>query len=79
MFMNKKQTRSKNFARELENYKIDVSKLDEKMLKKMLESVNSERKFVVPLADVGSGQALEKGKIEPLTPYQAKKKKKKDA
>jgi hypothetical protein len=58
---------------ELEAYKIDVSKLSDATLKKMLESVNSERKFVVPLADVSAGLALEKGKREPLTPYQAKK------
>jgi lipoprotein-anchoring transpeptidase ErfK/SrfK len=58
---------------ELESYKIDVSKLDDAVLKKMLESVNADRKFVVPLADIRAGRALEKGKTEPLTPYQVKK------
>jgi lipoprotein-anchoring transpeptidase ErfK/SrfK len=62
---------------ELESYKIDVSKLDDKVLKKMLDSVSSERKFVVSLDDIRAGNALEKGKTEPLTPYQAKEKRKK--
>lgn len=64
---------------ELEGYQIDVSKLDDSILKKMLGSVSSERKFVVSLADIRAGRALEKGKTEPLTPYQGKTRRKKTA
>ncbi len=58
---------------ELEGYKIDVSKLDEAVLRKMLDSVTHDRKFVVALEDIRTGRAAEKGRTEPLTPYQAKK------
>lgn len=37
----------------------------------MLEKVNGDQKFVVALADVKAGNALKKGKTEPLTPQQA--------
>jgi hypothetical protein len=58
---------------ELESYQIDVSKLSESTLKRMLEKVNDNRKFVVSLGDIRTGNALEKGSTRPLTPYQAKK------
>ncbi len=49
-----------------------MSKLDEQMLKAMLDKATKKEKFVVSLADVKAGNALEKGKTEPLTPQQAK-------
>ncbi len=61
-----------NFRAELESYGVDVSKIDEKTLKEMLDKVNGDQKFVVALAAFKAGKALEKGKIEPLTPQQAK-------
>jgi len=61
-----------NLRAELEGYGIDVSKIDEKTLKEMLDKVSGDRKFVVALADFKTGNALEKGKTEPLTPQQAK-------
>lgn len=61
-----------NLRAELEGYGVDVSKVEEKTLKEMLDKVNGNRKFVVALADFKAGNALEKGKTEPLTPQQAK-------
>jgi lipoprotein-anchoring transpeptidase ErfK/SrfK len=63
---------------ELESYKIDVSKFDDSTLKKILDSVSSERKFVIPLDDLRNGQSFKNGRLEPLTPYQANKSGKKD-
>jgi hypothetical protein len=60
---------------ELESYQIDVSKLDDATLKKMLDRVKNDRKFVVALADIRAGRALEKGKTAPLTPFQKTEKK----
>ncbi len=61
-----------NLRAELEGYGVDVSKIDEKTLKDMLDKVSGDRRFVVALADFKTGNALEKGKTEPLTPQQAK-------
>ena len=58
---------------ELESYQIDVSKLDEKTLKEMLDRVTGDLKFVVSLADLrAGGNALGKGRTEPLTKQQEK-------
>ena len=51
---------------ELESYQIDVSKLDEKTLKEMLDRVTDKRQFSVSLEDIRAGNALQKGKTEPL-------------
>lgn len=61
-----------NLRAELEGYGVDVSKIDEKTLKEMLDKVSGDRKFAVGLADFKAGNPLEKGKTEPLTPQQAK-------
>jgi lipoprotein-anchoring transpeptidase ErfK/SrfK len=63
---------------ELEGYRIDVSKLDDGVLRKMLDQIDSKTKFVVSLDDIRAGNALERGKVEPLTPYQAKNSQKKN-
>ncbi len=49
-----------------------MAKLEDATLKQMLDKVNSDRKYVIALAEVKAGNALKKGKIEPLTPQQAK-------
>ncbi len=56
----------------LNAFKVDLSKLDEGALKEMLNRVNDEQQFVVKLADIKAGRALERGKNEPLTRQQAK-------
>ena len=61
-----------NLRAELANYGVDAAKIDEKTLEAMLDKVSGDEKFVVPLADVKAGKILDKGKIEPLTPQQAK-------
>ena len=63
---------------ELESYKVNVSKLDEATLKKMLDSVDGDTKFVVSLADISNGRALERGKRAPLTPFQNNREQKKN-
>lgn len=55
---------------ELESYQIDVSKLDEKTLKAMLEKVSGKQQFAVSLDDIRAGNALAKGKTEPLVRQQ---------
>lgn len=61
-----------NLRSKLESNGVDVSKLDDKTLKEMLDKATKTKKFVVSIADIKSGNALEKGKTEPLTPQQAK-------
>lgn len=61
-----------NLRSKLESNGVDVSKIDEKTLKEMLDKVDKDHKFVVALADVKAGNALKSGKTEPLTPQQAK-------
>ena len=61
-----------NLRSKLESSGVDVSKIDDQTLKAMLDKATKEKKFVVSLADVKAGNALEKGKTEPLTPQQAK-------
>lgn len=60
----------------LENHEVDISKLDDATLKKMLERVSRTEQFVVSLADIRAGNALTGGKTVPLTPQQAKESKK---
>ncbi|MBA3634048.1 MAG: L,D-transpeptidase [Acidobacteria bacterium] len=61
-----------NLRAKLESYGVDAAKLDDETLKEMFERVNQDQKFVVALADVKAGNALAKGKTEPLTPQPAK-------
>lgn len=61
-----------NLRAELQQYGVDAAKLDDATLKQMLARVSSDEKFVVSLADVKAGNALARGKTEPLTPQQAK-------
>lgn len=61
-----------NLRSKLESNGVDISKIDDQTLKAMLDKATKEKKFVVSLADIKAGNALEKGKTEPLTPEQAK-------
>jgi lipoprotein-anchoring transpeptidase ErfK/SrfK len=58
---------------ELESYQIDVSKLDEKTLKAMLDKVTDKQQFSVSLEDIRAGKALDKGKTEPLVRQEERK------
>jgi len=61
-----------NLRAKLQQFDVDTAKLEDAMLKEMLDKVNGDRKFVVSLSDLKAGNALKKGKTEPLTPQQAK-------
>jgi lipoprotein-anchoring transpeptidase ErfK/SrfK len=61
-----------NLRTELQQFDVDTAKLDDNTLEEMLDKVNGDRKFVVALAHFKAGDALKKGKTEPLTPQQAK-------
>jgi hypothetical protein len=52
---------------ELQHYDVDTSGIDDATLKQMLDKVMSDQKFVVSIAEVKNGNALE-GKVEPLIP-----------
>lgn len=54
-----------------------MAKLEDATLKQMLDKVNSDRKYVIALAEVNAGNALKKGKIEPLKAKTSGKKSKK--
>lgn len=62
-----------NLRAELESYGIDEARLDDFTLTKILSKVDGDHKFTVALADIKAGNALGKGRIEPLTPQQAGK------
>jgi C4-type Zn-finger protein len=56
---------------------VDAAKLDDAMLREILGKVDGDHKFTVALADIKTGNAVKNGKVEPLTPQQAKKSEKK--
>lgn len=66
-----------NLRSKLESYGVDAAKLDDAMLKEMLDKVDGDHKFTVALADIKMGNAVKKGKVEPLTPQQGEKSEKK--
>ncbi len=66
-----------NLRSKLESYGVDAAKLDDVMLKEMLDKVDGDHKFTVALADIKTGNAVKKGKVEPLTPQQDEKSEKK--
>ena len=59
-----------NLRSQLKEFGVDVTKLEDSVLKQMLDRVSGDKKFVVAIAEVGKGNALN-GKVEPLTPQQA--------
>lgn len=66
-----------NLRSKLESYGVDAAKLDDAMLKEMLDKVDGDHKFTVALADIKRGNAVKNGKVEPLTPQQGEKSEKK--
>lgn len=56
---------------ELARFNVDSSRFDDATLKQMLDKVNSDQKYVVAISELMKGSGLD-GKVEPLTPQQAK-------
>jgi lipoprotein-anchoring transpeptidase ErfK/SrfK len=52
---------------ELKEAGVDDAKLDDKALQQMIERVTMNEEFVVSVADIKAGRALEAGKTQPLT------------
>ncbi|MEP6703682.1 MAG: L,D-transpeptidase [Acidobacteriota bacterium] len=73
----RKTNTTENLRSKLESYGVDAAKLDDAMLKEMLDKVDGEHKFMVTLADIKAGNAIKNGKVEPLTPQQREKSEKK--
>ncbi|MDQ3323740.1 MAG: L,D-transpeptidase [Acidobacteriota bacterium] len=73
----RKTNTPENLRAKLESYGVDAAKLDDAMLREILGKVDGDHKFTVALADIKAGNAVRNGKVEPLTPQQAKKSEKK--
>jgi len=59
---------------ELRDAGVDNAKLDDRTLQQMIDKVTMNEEFVVSVADVKAGRALEAGKTQPLTSASAVKK-----
>ena len=71
---NKKTNTVENLRAELKDSGVDESKLDDKTLQQMLDRVTMSQEFVVSIADIKAGRALEAGKTQPLTAVSTGKK-----
>jgi lipoprotein-anchoring transpeptidase ErfK/SrfK len=71
---NKQTNTVENLRAELKEAGVDESKLDDKTLQQMLDKVTMNEEFVVSVADIKAGRALETGKTQPLTSANAAKK-----
>lgn len=68
----RKTNTPENLRAKLESYGVDASKLEDATLKEILGKVDGDHKFTVALADIKAGNSVKNGKVEPLTPQQAK-------
>ena len=66
--------RTARLRAELESSKVDVSKLDEKTMKRMLSKVTRHTQFAVDTSSIEQGTALEDGHVVPLIPKPVKAK-----
>lgn len=57
---------------EFHAFGVDTSELSDDVLKQMLDKVDGDHRFVVPIADMRKGTGLN-GKLEPLIPERARK------
>lgn len=71
---NKKTNTIENLRAELKEAGVDDSQLDDRMLQQMLDRVTMNEEFVVSIADIKAGRALEVGKTQPITAGNAPKK-----
>ena len=58
----------------LQDAGVDTAKLNDGVLRRVLGRAGSDTQYVVSINDIKSGQALERGKTEPLAPRPAKAK-----
>lgn len=72
---NRRTNLPRHLRAELESAGVDVSNLDEKMLKRMLSKAARRTQFVVETSSIANGRALEDGRVLPLIPPQVKRKK----
>ena len=70
----KKTNTIENLRTELKQAGVEDSKLDDRTLQQMLDRVTRNEEFVVSVADIKAGRALEAGKTQPLTTANASKK-----
>ena len=70
----KKTSTIENLRAELKEAGVEDSKLDDRTLQQMLGRVTRNEEFVVSVADIKAGRALEAGKTQPLTAANAPKK-----
>lgn len=69
-----KRNTVENLRAELKAAGVDDSRLDDKTLRQMLDRVTTKESFVVSVADIIAGRALEAGKTQPLTTASVPKK-----
>ena len=65
---NRRTNLPRHLRAELESSGVDVSNLDEKLLKRMLSKARRRTQFVVETSSIVEGRALEDGKMLPLIP-----------
>ncbi|HWP45422.1 MAG TPA: hypothetical protein VNO14_19440, partial [Blastocatellia bacterium] len=63
-----------SLRQELQASGVDVSKLDQQVLKQMLDRVSLKEAFVVSIADINAGRAMLAGQNRPLTDNLTQKK-----
>jgi lipoprotein-anchoring transpeptidase ErfK/SrfK len=71
---NKQTNTIENLRAELKEAGVEDSRLDDRTLQQLLDRVSMDEAFVVSLADIKSGRALDAGKNQPLTSANAPKK-----
>jgi lipoprotein-anchoring transpeptidase ErfK/SrfK len=71
---NKRTNTVENLRAELREAGVDDAKLDDKTLQQMLDRVTMSEEFVVSIADIKAGRALEAGKTQSLTGASVSKK-----
>lgn len=62
----------RNLRAELESAGVDVSTLDDKLLRRILAKATRRTQFVVETSSIANGRALEDGKVMPLIPKRQK-------
>ncbi len=64
---NKKPNGIDELRAELKDAGVDDARIDDQTLRRMLERVSTKEEFVVSIADLKEGRALEAGKTQPIT------------
>jgi lipoprotein-anchoring transpeptidase ErfK/SrfK len=71
---NKKTNTVENLRAELKEAGVPESQLDDRTLQQMIDRVSMNEEYVVSIADIKAGRALETGKTQPLTAASVSKK-----